>query len=177
MPQQQSQPQANTGGFPMSPAQKMATEQMANQQRPFGWLMDMIAHITGQGQPQQPAQPNQQTGAKPPKDKQSQDQGAGGPMQGGQGGQIDPSQVPELASIMNPNAATNLGLMPQTQGSFGWLLQMLQQQQMNQQNAQGAGLVQLASTLMGRPQAGLDLTLGSSQTTSEKTAPKAAGKG
>lgn len=152
MPQQQPQPQADASGFPMSAAQKMATEQMANQQAPFGWLIGLIQHITGGGQPAQPGQPapapgqqpQQKSGASKPLGKQS-DAGAGS----GVGGQIDPNQVPELASIMQPNAATALGLMPQTQGSFGWLLQMLQQQQMQQQQAQGAGLVQLVSQLMG----------------------------
>src|SRR5580765_920893 len=53
MADQQTQPQG--GGLPMSPAQKMAVEQFANQQKPFGWLQEIIQRVMGQGQPTAPA--------------------------------------------------------------------------------------------------------------------------
>ena len=161
-PQQQQQ-----GGLQPSPGQKAALDSFQNQAKPFGWLVDMINHITGVAPPAQVGQTGQPAASQPPAQpapagqpagKMGKQSDAGGQptdpgAAGGQPGQVAPGQVPDLANVMAPNAGQNvaqiMGLMPQTQGSFGWLLQMLQQQQMKQQQAQGGDLVSLVDTLAG----------------------------
>jgi hypothetical protein len=50
-------PQQQQGGLQPSPGQKAALDSFQNQAKPFGWLVDMIQHITGTGSPQpQPGQ-------------------------------------------------------------------------------------------------------------------------
>lgn len=168
-------PQTNQQG-PLAkamPGQAAIADQFQNQAKPFGWLVDMINHITGAapttGQGTNPAptntpQPAGTTDKKAP-GKQGADQGAGQPQPGGM---VEPGQVPDLANVMAPNAGQNvtqlMGLMPQTQGSFGWLLQMLQQQQMKQQQAQGGDLVSLVGQMVGAPSGASGASTGSGGT-------------
>lgn len=134
---QQAKPQA--GGIPMSPAQEMAVKQMGTQQQPFGWLMDMIQHITGtmgQGtipQPQGQAPQGKPMDEKMPPGQGKQSDAGQPPAQSGQpgqpqpGGMIDPASVQMLTSLFQPNPLSNLGLLPQQQGSWNWVLAQMQQ--------------------------------------------------
>lgn len=167
----QSQPQQGGLAAAMPNAAAVA-DQFQNQQKPFGWLMDMIQHITGQMQPQagQPAasgqpvnQPQTQqqqtpppgagqgTNPQPQGQKQSQAQPAQPGMQ--QPGMIDPATVQQLVSLFQPNALSNLGLLPQQQGSWNWVLSMMQQGQAAQAQQKGMGgndLISLVRQLGGQ---------------------------
>lgn len=157
--------QAQPGGLQPSPGQKAALDSFSNQQRPFGWLMDMIQHITGQvqqpaGQPQsgqqqpQGQQPQQQ--GQPPQGKQSDASGGQQPGQQGQvpGGMVDPASVQMLTSLFQPNALSNLGLLPQQQGNWNWVLSMMQQQQAGQAKEKGMGGNDLLSIIRQMGQGG-----------------------
>lgn len=130
-------PQTNQQG-PLAkamPGAAAVADQFQNQAKPFGWLVDMINHITGAAPPQQhPGQPQQQGQQPAQQQPNTKPQSAAQPQQ---------DAVPELASVMQANPNTNqtgpssaIQMMPQSQGSFGWLLQMMQQQQMREMTAQ-----------------------------------------
>lgn len=117
--------------------------------RPFGWLLDMIGHITGtmqqgQAQPATPGQPGQaaQPGQQQPATQQTtpgkqSDAGQAQPQQPVPGGMIDPNTAQQLVSVFQPNALSNLGLLPQQQGSWNWVLSMMQQNQAANAQQQG----------------------------------------
>lgn len=171
--QQQGQQPSQGGLAAKMPNAAAIAQQFQGQQRPFGWLMDMISHITGQlstqgGQPQQqqPAPQGQQPpadttpqGQGPGPQKQSQDGQQPAPQQMGQGGMIDPTGVQQLVSLFQPNALSNLGLLPQQQGNWNWVLSMMQQQMAGQAQQRGQGGADLVSVLrqlrgMGGQEAG-----------------------
>lgn len=146
----------------MSPAQSLAVSQMETQQKPFGWLQDIIARVTGAGQtkPADVAAPTDTA-----KGKKSEAKPAAGVTTPGQ------TQVPgasELAGVVQPNVADQLGLAPQTQGDFGWVLQAMQ-------HAHDVGL-QKGGTDFGQQFANaLGLDLGQSTAGSGKTSTAAKG--
>ena len=66
---------------------------------------------------------------------------------------IDPNTVQQLVSLFQPNALSNLGLLPQQQGSWNWVLSMMQQGQAAQAQQKGMGGNDLISLVrsMGSP--------------------------
>lgn len=157
---QQAQP-AQKGLAAAMPNAAAVADQFQNQQKPFGWLMDMIQHITGsmgqgtqpqpqggqpQGQPMDEKGPPQQQGQQ--KTSQAGQPPAGQPAPG-----IDPATVQQLVSLFQPNALSNLGLLPQQQGSWNWVLSMMQQGQAAQAQQKGMGgndLISLVRQLGGQ---------------------------
>lgn len=95
-------------GLEPNKGQKMALDQM-NGQKPFGWLMEMIQHITGsaQNEPQQPQQPSAPQGQSPQMGVEMQQLPAPQPA-----GVLTPSQQPAMAS-------TPLGVLINVLGSLG----------------------------------------------------------
>lgn len=143
-PQVQKRPEVPGIPRPTGPAGAFLDQVESGQTaRPFGWLLDMIGHITGSmqqqsqqagqpgapapaqgGQPQQPAQLGKQSQVEQPPQGQQPQQAQGQP-----GGMIDPNTAQQLVSVFQPNALSNLGLLPQQQGSWNWVLSMMQQGQ------------------------------------------------
>ena len=98
-------------GLEPNKGQKAALDSFQGQQKPFGWLMEMIQHITGsaQNEPQQPAQPQAQPSQQP---QQTPQMGVPVKQLPNASGVLTPSQSPAMAS-------TPLGVLINVLGSLG----------------------------------------------------------
>jgi hypothetical protein len=62
---------------------------------------------------------------------------------------IDPSQAPTLANVIQPQALQQMGLMPQTQGDFGWVLAAMQHAQLMGEQKGGTNIAQILQKIVG----------------------------
>lgn len=157
MPQGVGYPARSSGPLAKAmPGQATIADQFNQQSKPFGWVGDMVNSIVqmigGGGQTQQekpqPGQEQQPKEGQPAGQPEQPSGTTGQPQAGG----VDPLMIPQLVSLFQPNALSNLGLLPQQQGSFDWVLGLMQQQQAAQAQQRGAGgndLVSLVRQISG----------------------------